>query len=149
MWEIAKTKIRVDNVVPNDCDFLTDSERKGAPSTMHTHKSHINIDLRPESPRLEKRLGKQHGIQANGVNRKFNIGRQAYGAERSSSWQPEEPRLGHCRAPTTPRDCALLLPIPGSMHFWSTAAGNPRRDAASNAIRVHIRDLSGASWVTD
>ena len=30
--------------------LLTDSERKGAPSTMHTHKSHINIDLRPESP---------------------------------------------------------------------------------------------------
>ena len=37
--------------------FSTDSERKGAPSTMHTHKSHINIDLRPESPRLGQKIG--------------------------------------------------------------------------------------------
>ena len=93
-------------------------------------------------------MGK-HGIQANSVDRKFNIGGQAYGAEWSSSWQPEEPRLGHCRAPTTTRDCALASPIPGSMHFWSTAAGNPRRDAASNATRVLVLGLSGASWLND
>ena len=41
---MVKKRTRVDNVVPNDCDFLADSEREGAKDTLKRAQPYRRTD---------------------------------------------------------------------------------------------------------